>query len=246
MSPQDMGLSARQIRGNLVYAQLLSNPALNQDGYNVFNSTVVGSRSQPNLMTGGPITDFNVTSPAVNAGPLQDGTSAMYKQRLRNRVLNLRPRFVVAGTDLMWALDVLYKSQQRIIASGSGGTYNPLQAEGANVEIRLDSRLDALGVYDNNSGYTYYPYANTVNSQLRSGTAFLIARPGEQVAKTIEVGYRIGTGRPRIRSSMMREGEGRYGFQWDVNLDIGVKILDYRGIVCLTSGYSQAAATGPT
>jgi len=171
----------------------------------------------------------------------------MYKQRLRNRVLNLRPRYAVGGTDMMWALDVLYKSQQRIIASGSGGTFNPLASEGANVEVRLDSRLDALGVYDNNSGYTYYPYATTVNSALRSGTVSLLARPGEQGAKTIEVGYRIGTGRaPRIRSSVMREGEGRYGFQWDANIDIGVKILDYRGIVCLTSGYSQAAATGPT
>jgi hypothetical protein len=247
MSPMDMGLSARQIRGNLVYAQLLSNPTLNQDGYAVFNSSTVGNRTQINLVTGGPITDFNAATPAVNAGPLQDGTSAMYKQRLRNRVLNLRPRYVVAGTDLMWALDVLYKSQQRIIASGSGGTFNPLASEGANVEVRLDSRLDPLGVYDNNSGMTYFPYANTINSQLRSGTAFLIARPGEQGAKTIEVGYRIGTGRaPRIRSSVMREGEGRYGFQWDANLDIGVKILDYRGIICLTSGYSQAAATGPT
>ena len=44
---------------------------------------------------------------------------------------------------------------------------------------------------------------------------------------------------------MIREGEGRTA-AWDVNLDIGVQILDFRGIVCLTSGYSQAAATGPT
>ena len=248
MAPMDMGLSARQIRGNLVYAQLLQNPTLNQDSAATFNSTAqTTAGGHANLITTGPITDFAATSPAVNAGPLQDGTSAMYRQRLRNRVLNLRPRYVVAGTDMMWALDILYKSQQRIIASGSGGTFNPLASEGANVEVRLDSRLDALGCYDNNSGYTYYPYTTTATTSGRSGTAFLIARPGEQGAKTVEVGYRIGTGRaPRIRSSIFREGEGRYGFQWDCNLDIGVKILDFRGMVCLTSGYSALAATGPT
>ena len=32
---------------------------------------------------------------------------------------------------------------------------------------------------------------------------------------------------------------------WDVNLDIGAKILDYRGLVLLTGGGSQLAATGP-
>ena len=32
---------------------------------------------------------------------------------------------------------------------------------------------------------------------------------------------------------------------WDVNLDVGVQILDYRGLVLITGGGSQAAATGP-
>jgi hypothetical protein len=32
---------------------------------------------------------------------------------------------------------------------------------------------------------------------------------------------------------------------WDVNLDIGVCALDYRGMVLLTGGGSQLAATGP-
>jgi hypothetical protein len=73
----------------------------------------------------------------------------------------------------------------------------------------------------------------------------MAARPGEQGAKTVEVGYRIGTGRaPRIRSSILREGSGQWGMSWDVNLDIGVAGLDFRGLTLLTSGGTQAAASG--
>ena len=240
MSPQDMGLSARQIRPNLVYALLLSNPTLNQDSIAVFDSG-----THQNIVTGA-ITDFSATAPTANAGPFQDATTLMGKQRLRNRVLNLRPRFVIASTELEWAIDILYKSQQRIIATTSGGTYNPLAAEGANVEARLDGRLDPLGCFDNDTGKTFYPYSTTGATTGRGETAILAARPGEQGAKTIEVGYRIGTGRaPRIRSAILREGSGQYGMSWDVNLDIGAKILDYRGLVLLTGGGSQLAATGP-
>ena len=191
MCPQDMGLSARQIRPNLIYALFLSNPTLNQDGYPVFDAT-----HHANVVTG-EITDFAAGTPTVNAGPFQDATTLMGKQRLRNRVLNLRPRFVLAGTDLKWAIDILYKSQNRIIATGSGGTYNPLAAEGANVQDRLDGRLDPLGCFDNDTGNTFYPFTTTGTTAGRSGMAIMAARPGEQGAKTVEVGYRIGTGRAR-------------------------------------------------
>jgi hypothetical protein len=239
MSPQDMGLSARQIRPNLVYALLMSNPTLNQDNTTLFHAN-------HNNIVSGAITDFSATAPTANAGPFQDATTLMGKQRLRNRVLNLRPRFVISSTELEWAINILYKSQQRIIASGSGGTYNPLAAEGANVETRFDGRLDPLGCYNNFDQKTYYPYSTTGSTAGRGETAILMARPGEQGAKTVEVGYRTGTGRaPRIRSAILREGSGQYGMAWDVNLDIGVCALDYRGMVLLTGGGSQLAATGP-
>jgi hypothetical protein len=239
MSPQDMGLSARQIRANLVYALLLANPTLNQDSVSVFNA------AHNNIVTG-QVTDFATGTPTANAGPFQDATTLMGKQRLRNRVLNLRPRYVLSGTDLEWAVGILYKSQQRIIAAGSGGTYNPLAAEGANVEDRQDGRLDPLGCYDNDTGKTFYPYTTTGTTAGRSGMAIMAARPGEQGAKTVEIGYRIGTGRaPRIRSAILREGSGQYGMSWDANLDIGAKILDFRGLVLITGGGSQLAATSP-
>jgi hypothetical protein len=189
-----MGLSARQIRPNLVYALLMSNPTLNQDNTTLFHAN-------HNNIVSGAITDFSATAPTANAGPFQDATTLMGKQRLRNRVLNLRPRFVISSTELEWAINILYKSQQRIIASGSGGTYNPLAAEGANVETRFDGRLDPLGCYNNFDQKTYYPYSTTGSTAGRGETAILMARPGEQGAKTVEVGYRTGTGSARPSSA---------------------------------------------
>ncbi|MGO9111161.1 MAG: hypothetical protein ACLP9L_18205, partial [Thermoguttaceae bacterium] len=260
MSPQDMGLSARQIRPNLVYAMLLQNPTLNQDNTALF---VAAGTTHSNWLSDGStanpqsnISDFGYNtpgSPTANAGPLQNGISLMAKQRLRNRVLNLRPRFCITGYDLEWPVNILLKSQQRIIATGSGGTYNPLAAAGIDLETRFDSRLDPLGVYDNYDKKTYYPWVSGTagtNSPVIAGkslTCILAARPGEQGAKTAEVGYRIGTGRaPRIRSAILREGSGQYGMAWDVNLDIGVLPLDFRGFVLITGQGAQAAATGPT
>jgi hypothetical protein len=53
--------------------------------------------------------------------------------------------------------------------------------------------------------------------------------PGEEGAKTIEVGYRRGTGRaPTIRSFVLDKGQ--WGLGWDINFDIGAKALDYRGM----------------
>lgn len=239
MAPQDMGLTARQIRPNLLYSLLLSNPVLNQDNTALFHA------DHGNIVAGA-ITDFSATVPTANAGPLQNATTAMGKQRLRNRVLNLRPRFVLAGTDLEWALNILYKSQQRVIASGSGGTYNPLAAEGSNVEVKLDGRLDPLGCYNPDDAKTYYACTTTGATTGRAGGCMMVARPGEGGAKTAEVGYLRGTGRaPRIRSGVLPQGMGQYGFAWDVNMDIGAKILDYRGFVQLTGGGTQLAATGP-
>lgn len=248
MAPQDMGLTARQIRPNLVYAMLLSNPTLNQDSQAVFCSSVVSPRTIVNTVTG-VITDFASTTPTANPGPLQDAVAIMGKQRLRNRVLNLQPRFIIAGTDLSRALNYLYapsNTAQKVIVSASGYNYNPTPPEISGLNLVYDGRLDPLGCFNNDDGKTYYPWTTTGTAAGRSLTAILSARPGEQGAKTIEIGYLRGSGRaPRIRSAPLPQGMGQYGFAWDVNMDIGAKILDYRGLVLITGGGSQLTATGP-
>jgi hypothetical protein len=242
MSPQDMGLSARQIRPNLVYATLLQNPTLNQDNTALFAS------GHNNIVTGA-LTDFGATTPTANAGPIQDATSLMGKQRLRGRVLNLQPRFIIAGIDLSRALNFLYapaNTAQKVVVSSAGYSYNPTVPELDAINLKYDSRLDPLGVYNNYDKKTYYPWTNTGATSGRSLTAILAARPGEQGAKTIEVGYLRGLGRaPRIRSAILREGSGQYGIAWDVSMDVGICPLDYRGLVLINGGGTQLAATGP-
>jgi hypothetical protein len=193
----------------------------------------------------GAISDFAAGLASANPGPVQDATALMGKQRLRNRVLNLRPRFIIAGTDMQVALNRLYAPQNlNVTVSGSGTVYNPDTPNKDSTQVVIDGRLDPLGCFDNDSGRTYYPYTTTGTTAGRSGTAFLVARPGEQGAKTIEVGYLRGSGRaPRIRAFILDRGQ--YGMGWDVSMDIGTKILDFRGLVLLTGGGSQLGATGP-
>jgi hypothetical protein len=61
-----------------------------------------------------------------------------------------------------------------------------------------------------------------------TGTAvnyFLASRPGLHA----KVAYRRGTGRaPVLRSFVLDRGQ--WGIGWDVNLDIGVKFIDFRGM----------------
>lgn len=218
MSPTELGLAARQLRPNMVYSTLLKNPTLNQD------STALFDAAHGNYVTGATtrLTDPTDVSAPVYAKPIQDAISAIGQQRMRNRPLNLFPRYLLVPPSLRWAASVLLQSAERVIATGSGGTYNPLRDLG--IEPRVEARLNATGCPD-----------PTADDALVAGsdTAWhLVCQPGEQGAKTIEVGYLRGTGRaPKIRSFVMEKGE--WGIGWDVVMDLGVTVLDFR---CMYKG----------
>ena len=202
-SPAEMGNSAAAIRPNLVYYLLLSNPTLNADSAAVF---VAAGHA-----------NYATAASALAAATLQAGIAAMAKQRIRKRPLNIRPRYLLVPQDLRFTAEVLLTSAERVVSS-SEGTKNPLLGTG--IEVRYDDRLGVAGVTDPSSGTA------------QAGTAinwFLAARPGEGGAKTIEVGYLRGTGRaPSIRSYVLDKGQ--WGIGWDINLDIGGAVLDYRGL----------------
>ena len=201
-SPKDMGLSAAQLRPNLVYSEVLNNAALDVDGVALFHSTHA---------------NYGTTSTALDVTPLQAALAAMAKQRINGRVLNLQPRFLIVPQDLRWTAEILLKSQQRIISASSGGTYNPLE----NLLTPIsDDRIGVAGVVDPRTGTAV---AGTATNWM------LACRPGEMGAKTIEVGYLRGTGRaPAVRSYVLDRGQ--WGLGWDVKFDIGVKALDYRAM----------------
>ena len=47
--------------------------------------------------------------------------------------------------------------------------------------------------------------------------------------RTVKVVYRRGTNRsPQLRSFQLDKGQ--WGIGWDINLDIGAKAIDYRGL----------------
>lgn len=204
MSPEDMGASAAEIRPNMVYALLLSNPT--------FNGTALFHTDRNNIFTGAADA-FGLTS-------LTNARAQMAKQRIRERILNLRLRYVLAPWELEGTIDQLFNSIEvrDTTASKIYGTTNPTAGKG--FRKVLDDRLSAAGVVDPVSGTKY------------TGTAtnwYGTAVPGEAGAKTIVVGYRRGTGRmPQLRSYALSQGQ--WGVGWDINMDIGSGFEDYRGI----------------
>jgi hypothetical protein len=93
-------------------------------------------------------------------------------------------------------------------------TLNVLQSEG--LTLVVDDRIGVSGVTD--------PTTNTARTGL--DTNWFLSAGG---ARTVRVAYRRGTNRqPQLRSFMLDRGQ--WGMGWDINMDIGAKALDYRGM----------------
>ncbi|MGH6961867.1 MAG: hypothetical protein ACREE7_15400, partial [Dongiaceae bacterium] len=97
-SPADMGLSARQLRPNLVYAILLANEALDADATTLFHAN-----------------HGNSTTGALASATLQTALTLMAKQRINKRTLNIRARFLIVPQDLLWTAAELIKSTQLVV-----------------------------------------------------------------------------------------------------------------------------------
>jgi hypothetical protein len=212
--PREFGQASRRLRPDLVYAMMLANPTM-ADGGAVMNTTA--------LTTAGGHANFaNDASNANVGGPLaaaslQNAIVQMAKQFRgsgRNKVvLNIKPQYLIVPPELKFTAEILLTSAERIISTSDGGTFNPLKGTLTPV---VEARLGTVGVTDPDSGTAY------------TGTAvnyWLASRPGLHA----RVAYRRGTNRsPMIRSFNLDKGQ--WGIGWDVNLDIGCKFVDFRGI----------------
>lgn len=200
LSPREIGFSAAALRPDLVYAILLANAALDADSTALFHAD-----------------HNNVTTTALAAAALQTAIAAMAKQRINNRPLNVRPRYLIVPQDLGFTARTILQSAERMEDSGEG-SFNPLRDLG--ITPVIDDRVGVAGVTDPTTGTAY------------AGSAtkwFLAARPGEAGAKTLVVKYRRGTGRaPQLRSFMLSQGQ--WGVGWDINHDIGADADDFRGL----------------
>ena len=201
-APVRHGQAAARLRPDLVYAILLSNPTLTATGRELFNTT------EDNLGS----------SSALSFANLKAGVSAMRLLRENSVNLNIRPTHLIVPPTLEWTAKELVSSDTIVIAGTAGsvterGATNTLRGE--NMTLVIDSRLE--------NGLT-----NPDDDSAQSGSASTWFMASNQV-ETIEVGYLAGTGRaPQVRSTLLTNG--KWGMNWDINMDIGAKAMDWRGL----------------
>lgn len=209
--PAEMGAAARRLRPDLVYALLLANAALADTGA-LFNATAVTT-------AGG---HANLTTAVLGATGLKAAILAMGKYRAASgAVLNIRPRFLIIPSALQWtAKELLQSTGQAFTAAAAAATpsqYYTLNVLRGEVQtLVVDDRIGAAGVTD--------PTTETARTGL--DTNWFLSAGG---SRTVRVAYRQGTGRsPQMRSFVLDKGQ--WGIGWDINMDIGAKALDYRGL----------------
>jgi hypothetical protein len=209
--PQEMGNAARRLRPDLVYSLLLANAALADTGA-LFNATAVTT-------AGG---HANLTTAVLGATGLKAAILAMAAYREADgTVLNIKPRYLIVPAALQWtAKELLTSTAQAYTAAAAAATpslYYPINVlVGENITLVVDDRIGAAGVTD--------PTTDTARTGL--ATNWFLSAGGP---RTVRVAYRRGTNRqPQLRSFALDKGQ--WGIGWDVNMDIGAKALDYRGL----------------
>lgn len=142
-TPREMGESARQLRPDLVYALLRSNPTMS-DGVVLFHS------SRGNLIGTMPLNKAN----------LQTALTFMATRRENGRNLNIVPSNLIVPWSISWDAKELVKSATLIISGNTDvvrGSYNALSD--APLSVIAEARIDT-GVTDPVTGTTYAGDAN--------------------------------------------------------------------------------------
>ena len=185
----------RQVRPRLVYSLLLANGNM-ADGVALFDAA-----------------HGNLGSAAFSAAALQTAIETMMKQTRDGRNLAISPKYLIVPPDLTFTADIALNSSERVIASASGGTLNPLRGKG--IVPVTDNYLGVAGTID------------PVTGVARAGTAtqwFLAA--SRRTIKVVTV--RGSGGRPVVRVEPLKGGQ--WGLNWDIKHDIGAYVRDHRGL----------------
>lgn len=199
--PTDMGQAAARLRPDLVYAIILDNPTLTATGRQLFNTT------DGNLASSGV---------ALSMVTLKQAVQIMRLFRENSVNLNLQPTHLLVSPENELLADELVNSVQILYGADDETVRGNLNAMAKkNITPVTEARL-SNGVVDPSTGDT----------ESGSTTAFYLIAAA---AHTIEVGYLAGTGRgPRVRSYVL--DKGRYGMGWDVQMSLGAKALDWKGM----------------
>jgi hypothetical protein len=200
MAPDDMGEAAGELRPDLVYAILLTNPTMGQDNVALFD-TAHGN--------------YTASGAALGSEALAARKAAMKTQTSNGRLCNIRPRHLIVAETASHRAEVLVGSAERrnTTATTEYGTKNWAQGQ---FNVVSEPRLDA-GLVDPSND-------TTVAGQ--AGSWFLAADRGKY---GIEVGYLRGTGGvPVVRRFNL--GDGKLGIGWIVIMYVAAKAIGYQGL----------------
>lgn len=201
--PKQMGQSAARLRPDLVYgAVILGNPTLAATALAVFSD----SNTPDNLLGSSTL---SYASLSTNLAKMRLVRENSVNLNLQATHMLVPPTLEDLALELTTSAGILLGGDDEAVRGDS----NSLQKRGLAVvpEPRLEN-----GVVD--------PSSET--SQSGSSSAWYLVCAD---AHTIEVGYLKGTGRaPRVRTAVL--DKGRFGMNWDVSMDIGVKALDFKGM----------------
>ena len=156
--------------------------------------------------------NYATTGSALADTTLQAGMTAIGNQHhvdANGNILHVsqRPHFLIVPHELTYTARHL----AREISLGGDD----------DLEVIPESRLGPLGLTDPLTGNKYV--GSTKNW-------LLAARP--DVLPSIVVGYLFGQKKPRVRKGKLPQGQ--YGLGVDINLDIGVTMIDYRQLYFAT------------
>jgi hypothetical protein len=177
VTPREMGEAAAEVRPDMVYYLLMSNPTMGRD------STAVFHADHGNLST----------STALTLDGLDAVRQKMMKQTNNGRLINIMPgAIIVPVLKETMALEFVRSTEKRDTTSSTKfGTYNWAQGK---FNVVSDARID-VGVTD--------PVTGTVQAA-KTGSFWMAAEGGRY---GVEVGYLQGTGRrPMMRSYVATQG----------------------------------------
>jgi len=200
--PADLGVAARQVRSDLIYTILLSNPDM-RDSVALFHA------NHGNL---------NTSSGLTVDGKLAAVRKAMRIQTENGRNLNITPKFLIVPPALEDVAEALVKD--RTLITGADTTKPSLNTNATKgIVVVSDARLEN-GVADPTDGSGATTNAGSATNWYMSAVA---------AQHTIECAYLRGSGRvPQIRPFVLDRGQ--WGLGWDVKMDVGAKALDWRGL----------------
>lgn len=203
-TPRVFGMAAARLRPDLVYgAVILANPTMSATSVALFSD----SNSPDNLFASSALTHATLSTALAKMRLVRENSVNLNLQATH---LLVPPTLEDTAIELTQSALILFGGDNETVR----GNMNTMSRRG--LQIIAEPRIEN-GVVN--------PADETSQSGSDS-TWYLICGDGR--VHTIEVGYLKGTGRaPKVRSKVL--DEGKWGMQWDVRMEIGVKALDHKG-----------------